>query len=663
VLLSGWDRGLDPPGLLVALLPGALTVFLAFDAGGFYAGETALAALVAALALLGRIALARHPFEGVGRTALLAIDALVLLCVLTVVSMVWSDAPIRALTEGQRVLLYLLVFALCASPARDAGRLRLMTGGVLAAAATVCGAALLSRLLPGVLDVRYTSPTQGLSWPVTYTNTLGLLAAVGLVLALGAAARRDHPGRVEVAAAAVVPLFALTALLTLSRGALVAGAAGVLAMTVLVRSRAVVLSLLATAPPVVLVAAAALADDDVFPAPGRDVPGQAGEELALTLVVCMLLAGGLRAVWGALARRWDAGRDPPHRSPLPRVTAIGAAVACVLGAVALEVPQQLDRRLDRSGDRVSEAGSADGARRPLSELGNDGRLDFWEVAVEAFEDKPLTGTGAGTFALRWDRHRPEPVDANDAHSLYAEVLAELGLGGLALVLLLLATILGGLLHRARRGDRVLYGTVAGAVVTWLLAAGIDWHWEMPVVTLWLFALAGASLSRTPDESRAPPGVLPRMVGCVLLVVAVAAGPARLATSQRHTDQAYAALVRGDCPDAERSALEATRALPPAAVPHEILAYCAARRDDPAAAARRFAQAARRDPSNWRYRLGLAAALARRGRDPRPAAAHALGLNPLEPRARSLALRLASAPASAGAWRREGRREAVALPLP
>ena len=40
----------------------------------------------------------------------------------------------------------------------------------------------------------------------------------------------------------------------------------------------------------------------------------------------------------------------------------------------------------------------DDPRSRLTDVGNDGRLDHWDVAIHAFRDDPVTGTGAGDFA-------------------------------------------------------------------------------------------------------------------------------------------------------------------------------------------------------------------------------------------------------------------------
>ena len=51
--------------------------------------------------------------------------------------------------------------------------------------------------------------------------------------------------------------------------------------------------------------------------------------------------------------------------------------------------------------------------------------------------KPSTsaadGNGAGTYQLQWAQHRPYVFTVIDAHSLYLEVLGELGLVGFLLI--------------------------------------------------------------------------------------------------------------------------------------------------------------------------------------------------------------------------------------
>ena len=89
--------------------------------------------------------------------------------------------------------------------------------------------------------------------------------------------------------------------------------------------------------------------------------------------------------------------------------------------------------------------------------GGTGREDIWRVAWRMVEDKPLIGVGAGNFDNASIHYLIAPggllrddfiVDTQkDAHNLYLETLAELGLIGL----LLLATLVIGLLGRCIAG--------------------------------------------------------------------------------------------------------------------------------------------------------------------------------------------------------------------
>jgi len=118
------------------------------------------------------------------------------------------------------------------------------------------------------------------------------------------------------------------------------------------------------------------------------------------------------------------------------------------------------------------------ASAPLPALGD--RPSYWRVALEDAVTHPLLGSGAGSFDDVWIEHRPIAADVRDAHSLYLEVLAELGPVGLALLLALLAAPLVAAAHA--RGKPVVAAAAAG-YSAYLVHAGLDWDWEYPVVTL------------------------------------------------------------------------------------------------------------------------------------------------------------------------------------
>ena len=66
------------------------------------------------------------------------------------------------------------------------------------------------------------------------------------------------------------------------------------------------------------------------------------------------------------------------------------------------------------------------------------RSEFWDAAINDARDHPLGGSGGGSFEAYWDAHGSSGIFVRDAHSLYLETLAELGVVGLALLLVALS---------------------------------------------------------------------------------------------------------------------------------------------------------------------------------------------------------------------------------
>ena len=75
------------------------------------------------------------------------------------------------------------------------------------------------------------------------------------------------------------------------------------------------------------------------------------------------------------------------------------------------------------------------------------------AALAGARERPLLGSGAGSYFLSWREHRTVDTTVRDAHSLYVETLSELGPVGLALVLVVVAAPLCAAIRRRRRSDR------------------------------------------------------------------------------------------------------------------------------------------------------------------------------------------------------------------
>jgi hypothetical protein len=577
----------------------------------------------------------RRPFAGFTPALLVPLGLLGGFAVWTLASTKWSDGSARVLIEFDRALLYVVALAFFAMIA--AGRRRLDWGirGLAVAAVAICAAGLVTRVAADVWPIAADVRPERLSFPLTYWNALGLLATLGLVACAHLSSSRREGLAVRVLAAGATPLLASTLLLTYSRASLALVPVGLLIYAVVARPRRLLSTLLAAGPPVAIALWSSYRAEDISTAAFASPSGiSQGHELAAVVVASMLVAGSLRALLSlSLDRRLDEW-EPPAIEPRRALAALAAvAVALIVAAAALGGPSWVGDRYHGfvEGDDV---GHHDDPRGRLTSSGNNGRIAQWEVALDSFEDSPLHGQGAGSYQLRWAQDRPYRFTVIDAHSLYLEVLGELGVVGLLFVGGALVAIGIGLARRARGEQRSAHALLLALGAVWAIHAGVDWDWEMPAVTLWLFALAGLALSGPRGEGEGPaiaeyvPRPPVRILGA-LAMVALAVVPAAIWVSQSRLDSAVAEFGRGECDAAIASARGSLDAIPMRAEPNEVIAYCGLRLGQEALAVEAMELAVERDPDSWEAHSGLALVRAFSGIDPISELEEAQRLNPRE----------------------------------
>jgi tetratricopeptide (TPR) repeat protein len=139
----------------------------------------------------------------------------------------------------------------------------------------------------------------------------------------------------------------------------------------------------------------------------------------------------------------------------------------------------------------------DPSQRLLSLSGT--RYQLWKSALKAFQAHPLDGTGAGTFEFWWNEHGTTPEFTIDAHSLWFQNIAELGLPGvLVIAAVVLAALWLAIAVRRRAQRRVSAGAATGSLavlMVYLLHASVDWMWQSTAVTVLPFAMVAASGAR------------------------------------------------------------------------------------------------------------------------------------------------------------------------
>lgn len=361
--------------------------------------------------------------------------------------------------------------------------------------------------------------------------------------------------------------------------------------------------------------------------------------LAMTIVVCGGLA--LLATAVALADRHGIGPRLPRPSRL-HAGVISAVLALVVlfAALGAGAPGAISDRWDQFKE-PSTSSSVD----RLSSFTGSSRYQFWQSAIDANATHPWRGIGPGTYEFWWardaDQHAAPGLFVRDAHSLYFETLAELGIVGLALIGGFIGLILVTGAVRAFRLDRtepsaaVVAAATAGACA-FAIAAALDWAWELTVLPVCFLLLGAVILGRDsgPEDERdleprtdrlrlVPRGILAGLAVAGLIAVAIPyAGISSV-------DDSQADVRSRSLESALADARTATDVQPYAASPYLQQALVYELGGDYESAAAAATKATEEEPTNWRNWFILSRIETERG-DPEAAVAafdKAQSLNP------------------------------------
>ena len=379
-------------------------------------GAAAILAAAAALAAgaLGMLPLRRLDGPGVavvvGATALTAWAGF---------SIAWSIAGDRSWEWLARGLVYVAFLALgLAAGALTSGARRLAAVVAVVVAAALAWA-LLGVAVPSLFEDG--DRVARLREPVGYWNALALLADGGLALGLWLGRTRRLELRVWGLLLAYGATIAL--LLTQSRAGIV-GAVAVLVLWLAASDRRLADALRAVVAVLPGVAVAgwaftrpALVEDGALRA-DRVTDGRTFALLALVGGVVVALA----------AWRLPFSRLVVERERLVRgVLAVACGGLLVVGVAG--VAAAVGNPVSWASSQLSGEECANDPGR-LTDLCANNRPAWWRESLRLAEDRPLVGSGAGTFAIARKRVREDASSVSEPHSVPLQLLADLGAVGL-----------------------------------------------------------------------------------------------------------------------------------------------------------------------------------------------------------------------------------------
>ncbi|HEY5054363.1 MAG TPA: O-antigen ligase family protein, partial [Solirubrobacterales bacterium] len=469
---------------------------LALGGGGYGLSERHIAGLAVWLLVVGLLALGAASRATFGRPFYWAGGLIVGLALLSALSSLWSGSTELSVIEADRILVYLSFFLAAFLIAQTDERRQRFAEGLTIAATLVALLALSGRLLPHVFEFADTLGSSGarLGYPLGYWNANGAMFGIATALLLWTS-RRAAFAALRWFSVGAMPAVLLALYFTYSRGGLLSLLVAAGCLLALSKDR---LWLLATLGAGLLGALPAVLAVQARSGLANNYPGQETIDQGVTVLLILLAGAALALLLYAGLRRIE-NRDGGltghavrlSRSPvvLKRV-ALGLAVLAVGATIAV-------------GGRAWDQFSSSDIQFPsnpenhFQQLSGAGRHDFYRVAVDAFREEPLIGHGAGTYQFSWTQLRSIDMPVHNAHSLYLEAFAELGLLGGLLVLALVGTLLWtgfAAWRAAAEPERDRYAALLAAMLAFAVGAGFDWFWEIAGLGAVFFLAAGVVVS-------------------------------------------------------------------------------------------------------------------------------------------------------------------------
>jgi hypothetical protein len=477
--------------VMLALL--AATAYGMLDAG-LYRDELWLPVAAGVLALLFVTLFVRGFYWDLPSVGILLVGLLAALVAVKGLSMVWTISETETIKETLRSSMYLAAF-LMALAALTSGR---QVGSLIDASvfmvAAVAGYGLLQKISPIEYPVRSLDGIR-MDSTLQYSNTTAVILGMGVVLAL---ARMSTLRNFVLRGlyAAVTLSFFIALYLTVSRGGIGSLGIGLIVLFIITSGRLRM-----------------FADLILLSLPGvwlwwqmQSLPGLLGTGVSRQqkiadgtlfrndLILALIVAFVLQAAYTILMNRYEL--SPVLKRRLGILLVAGGVLVMVSGAFV--VAERYGGPVQAYSTLLGSANETTNAGQRLASLDISSRGDYWRVALAAWKERPLTGTGAGTFQYTWLEDRPGLKGVKQVHNVYLEQGTETGLFAFLALLGFVAVLVGytgrAVWRSGPQGERRLLLTGLGsALMVYLVSSAFEWHWYLPASTLFFFILAAVAV--------------------------------------------------------------------------------------------------------------------------------------------------------------------------
>ena len=484
------------PGRLLAVFKAVVLLALAATTAygmlnhGIYSERLWLPVADGVLVLLLVTLFVRGYYGDVPQASWIMVTFLAALVGVKGLSMVWTVSETETVNEVLRSSTYLALFVVALGALTSGRQVGPLMDVAILMVAAIAGYGLLQKINPAEYPIRSMLVDEvRVDSTLGYANSTAIVVAMGVALALARSTTMRN-ALLRGLYAALTLAFLVTLYLTFSRGGIGSLVAGLILLFVLTEKRlqTLVNLLILSVPGAWLLWRIQSLQGFLQTGLSEGQRVVLGTAFRNDLVVALAAAFVLQTGYALVVNRYEL--MPLGRRALGGLAVVAAVLA--VGAGALAVVNEYGGVGRAYEMLVSNPPRTENAAQRLASLDLGFREAYWRVGWEAWKERPLTGTGAGTFKYTWLENRTEPRDVQQVHNLYLEQGTETGVFAFLAFVGFVVALVGFSARaawRARGERRLLLAGLVSALAVYLVSSVLEWHWYIPGSTLFFFLLA------------------------------------------------------------------------------------------------------------------------------------------------------------------------------